>query len=169
MHFRTSFLKIDSQKKFFEMYIIPFGRSFQEWSFWNKYIKCILEKASEKRYSKLAFYCNTLSLLIFLLLQCGTMKDGIFVFFVVVNTRCNSNDGVQKEKLYVKWDSKYILFSFGSPIYFLSYHNFYVIILKWCIAIKKILCLTFEYFYYFLIFLFIVYFPFTWECLILSI
>jgi len=31
------------------------------------------------------------------------------------------------------------------------------------------LCLTFEYFYYFLIFLFIIYFPFTWECLLFSI
>jgi len=36
-------------------------------------------------------------------------------------------------------------------------------------SIKIFLCLTFEYFYYFLIFLFIVYFPFTQEYLILSI
>jgi len=33
-------------------------------------------------------------------------------------------------------------------------------------SIKFFLCFTFEYFYYFLIFLFIVYFSFTWECLI---
>ena len=48
-----------------------------------------------------------------------------------------------------------------SNIFFIL-SNLYVIMLKLCMSIKKKdLFLTFEYFYYFLIVLFIVYFPLT--------